>query len=55
MATALRTPAIGSPLSRVDGRLKVTGQAVYASEQQISGVAHAAVTGSARSDSSSGA
>jgi xanthine dehydrogenase YagR molybdenum-binding subunit len=43
MATALRTPAIGSPLSRVDGRLKVTGQAVYASEQQISGVAHAAL------------
>jgi xanthine dehydrogenase YagR molybdenum-binding subunit len=41
MATALRTPAIGSSLRRVDGRLKVTGQAVYATEQQIPGVAHA--------------
>jgi xanthine dehydrogenase YagR molybdenum-binding subunit len=41
MATALRSPAIGSSLSRVDGRLKVTGQAVYAAEHQIPGVTHA--------------
>jgi xanthine dehydrogenase YagR molybdenum-binding subunit len=43
MATALRAPAIGSSLSRVDGRLKVTGQAVYASEHQVPGVTHAAL------------
>ncbi|HWH11473.1 MAG TPA: xanthine dehydrogenase family protein molybdopterin-binding subunit [Solirubrobacteraceae bacterium] len=47
MATALRTPAIGGSLSRVDGRLKVTGQALYAAEHQIPGVAHAALVGSA--------
>ncbi|HEY5195874.1 MAG TPA: xanthine dehydrogenase family protein molybdopterin-binding subunit [Solirubrobacteraceae bacterium] len=45
MATALRAPAIGSSLSRVDGRLKVTGQALYAAEHQISGVTHAALVG----------
>jgi xanthine dehydrogenase YagR molybdenum-binding subunit len=43
IATAVRTPAIGSSLSRVDGALKVTGQAVYAAEHQIPGVAHAAL------------
>jgi xanthine dehydrogenase YagR molybdenum-binding subunit len=43
MATALRAPAIGSSLRRVDARLKVTGQAVYATEQQIPGVTHAAL------------
>jgi len=45
MATTLPTRAIGSPLRRVDGRLKVTGQAVYASEHQIPGVTHAALVG----------
>jgi xanthine dehydrogenase YagR molybdenum-binding subunit len=45
MATALRSPAIGGSLSRVDGRLKVTGQAVYASEHDVPGVTHAALIG----------
>jgi xanthine dehydrogenase YagR molybdenum-binding subunit len=35
-------PAVGTPLSRVEGRAKVTGQAQYAYEQPIEGVAYAA-------------
>ena len=38
--TAL-TPAVGAPLSRVEGREKVTGQAQYAYEQPVEGVAYA--------------
>ncbi|MCB2408415.1 xanthine dehydrogenase family protein molybdopterin-binding subunit [Hymenobacter lucidus] len=33
-------PSIGQPLSRVDGRLKVTGQARYAAEHAVPGVVH---------------
>jgi xanthine dehydrogenase YagR molybdenum-binding subunit len=36
------TLAVGTPLSRVEGREKVTGQARYAYEQPIEGVAYAA-------------
>jgi xanthine dehydrogenase YagR molybdenum-binding subunit len=39
--TAL-TPAVGTPLSRVEGRAKVTGQAQYAYEQPVEGVVYAA-------------
>lgn len=35
--------AVGAPLSRVDGRLKVTGQAKYAADHAIDGVVHAVV------------
>ncbi|MGC9544329.1 xanthine dehydrogenase family protein molybdopterin-binding subunit [Streptomyces sp. UG1] len=38
--------AVGAPLSRVDGRLKVTGQATYAAEHDIDGVVHAVVVDS---------
>ena len=33
-------PSIGQPLSRVDGRQKVTGQARYAAEHAVPGVVH---------------
>src|SRR3954452_14120841 len=32
--------AVGTPMSRVDGRLKVTGGALYAAEVQVKDVAH---------------
>ncbi|UUU30279.1 xanthine dehydrogenase family protein molybdopterin-binding subunit [Streptomyces sp. CA-210063] len=35
--------AVGAPLSRVDGRLKVTGQAEYAAEHDVKGVVHAVI------------
>ncbi|MFF5984695.1 xanthine dehydrogenase family protein molybdopterin-binding subunit [Streptomyces olindensis] len=35
--------AVGAPLSRVDGRLKVTGQALYAAEHDVEGVLHAVI------------
>ncbi|MER6426018.1 xanthine dehydrogenase family protein molybdopterin-binding subunit [Streptomyces sp. NPDC001137] len=35
--------AVGAPLSRVDGRLKVTGQAEYAAEHDLKGVVHAVI------------
>ncbi|MFJ8591639.1 xanthine dehydrogenase family protein molybdopterin-binding subunit [Streptomyces sp. NPDC093598] len=35
--------AVGAPLSRVDGRLKVTGQAKYAADHDIDGVVHAVI------------
>ncbi|MFD8000678.1 xanthine dehydrogenase family protein molybdopterin-binding subunit [Streptomyces mirabilis] len=38
--------AVGAPLSRVDGRLKVTGQADYAADHDIEGVVHAVVVDS---------
>jgi len=36
------TPAVGAPLSRVEGREKVTGDARYAYEEPVEGVAYAA-------------
>ncbi|MCT9143535.1 xanthine dehydrogenase family protein molybdopterin-binding subunit, partial [Streptomyces violarus] len=35
--------AVGAPLSRVDGRLKVTGKAQYAAEFDVDGVVHAVI------------
>ncbi|QNP68104.1 xanthine dehydrogenase family protein molybdopterin-binding subunit [Streptomyces roseirectus] len=35
--------AVGAPLSRVDGRLKVTGKALYAAEHDIEGALHAVI------------
>jgi xanthine dehydrogenase YagR molybdenum-binding subunit len=40
--TSVAAPAIGAPLRRVDGLEKVTGRALYASEQPVEGVAYAA-------------
>lgn len=37
------TPCIGTPISRVDGRAKVTGAAKYAAEYNLSGLAHGSV------------
>src|ERR1051326_5433510 len=39
------TPAIGRPISRVDGPQKVTGAARYSGEIQLHGLAHAAIVG----------
>jgi xanthine dehydrogenase YagR molybdenum-binding subunit len=36
----MQTPQIGQPLRRVDGRLKVTGQARYAAEHAVPGCVH---------------
>ncbi|ADJ47505.1 hypothetical protein AMES_5680 [Amycolatopsis mediterranei S699] len=38
--------AVGAPLSRVDGRLKVTGRADYAADHTPEGVVYAVVVGS---------
>jgi xanthine dehydrogenase YagR molybdenum-binding subunit len=35
--------AVGAPLSRVDGRLKVTGKALYAAEFDVDGAVHAVI------------
>ena len=35
--------AIGQPISRVDGRLKVTGRARYTADIPLAGAAHAAI------------
>ncbi|HET6356592.1 xanthine dehydrogenase family protein molybdopterin-binding subunit [Streptomyces sp.] len=35
--------AVGAPLSRVDGRLKVTGKAVYTAEHDVDGAVHAVI------------
>jgi xanthine dehydrogenase YagR molybdenum-binding subunit len=44
MATTVQpAPAVGAPLSRLEGREKVTGQARYATEQPIEGVTHVAI------------
>ena len=39
----MTAPIIGQPVSRVDGRQKVTGRATYAAEFDVPGQAHAAV------------
>ena len=39
----MTTAFIGQPVSRVDGRQKVTGGATYAAEFGVPNVAHAAV------------
>jgi len=36
-------PSVGTPLNRVDGRLKVTGEAKYAAEFALPNVAHAVI------------
>ncbi|MEU4466000.1 xanthine dehydrogenase family protein molybdopterin-binding subunit [Streptomyces sp. NPDC024017] len=38
--------AVGAPLSRVDGRLKVTGKALYAAEFDVDGAVHAVIVDS---------
>ncbi|GGK67029.1 xanthine dehydrogenase family protein molybdopterin-binding subunit [Streptomyces flaveus] len=38
--------AVGAPLSRVDGRLKVTGKARYAVDHEIAGAVHAVIVDS---------
>ncbi|MGW0846581.1 xanthine dehydrogenase family protein molybdopterin-binding subunit [Streptomyces sp. NPDC002787] len=38
--------AVGASLSRVDGRLKATGQALYAAEHDVDGVLHAVIVDS---------
>ncbi|WP_129287459.1 xanthine dehydrogenase family protein molybdopterin-binding subunit [Streptomyces sp. GZWMJZ-114] len=35
--------AVGAPLSRVEGRLKVTGKAPYAAEHDVKGIVHAVI------------
>lgn len=42
-AGAVKHGAIGQPFSRVDGRLKVTGEATFAAEYKLESVAHAAL------------
>jgi len=39
---------VGQPISRVDGPAKVSGQAIYAAEFRLKGLAHAAIVGSTR-------
>ena len=43
----MQTPAIGQPRTRVDGRLKVTGQARYAAEHPVPGCVHGVLVTSA--------
>jgi xanthine dehydrogenase YagR molybdenum-binding subunit len=38
--------AVGQPISRADGRLKVTGRAPYTADIRLSGLAHAAIVAS---------
>ena len=45
--TGTLAPAVGAPLSRVEGRAKVTGEAQYAYEQPVEGVAYAVAVTSA--------
>jgi xanthine dehydrogenase YagR molybdenum-binding subunit len=40
-SASLAGPSVGTPLNRVDGRLKVTGGAKYAAEYPVPGVAYA--------------
>lgn len=47
MAFVTATPIVGQPISRRDGRLKVTGRAKYAAEFAIDNLAHAVVVQSA--------
>ena len=39
--------AVGTPIERVDGRLKVTGRATYAADTPVRDAAHAVIVGSA--------
>ena len=39
----MSTAFIGQPVSRVDGRRKVTGAATYAAEFRVPGVVHGAI------------
>lgn len=43
MTDRMSSAALGAPLDRVDGRLKVTGGARYAAEIPVAGVAHAII------------
>jgi xanthine dehydrogenase YagR molybdenum-binding subunit len=45
MAGTLQTPAVGAPISRVEGREKVTGAARYAVEYDIDNVTYAWILG----------
>ena len=36
-------PVVGQPVTRVDGRIKVTGQARYAADNPIANLVHAAL------------
>src|SRR5688572_6380766 len=45
-ANRLMTTHIGNPTARVDGRAKVTGQAKYAGEFNVNGLAYGSVVGS---------
>ena len=42
-AGIVKPGAIGQPFSRVDGRLKVTGQATFAAEYKVENIAHGAL------------
>ena len=42
-SSRMTTAVIGQPISRVDGRQKVTGRATYAAEFHVPGLAHAAI------------
>ena len=44
--TRISTNTIGKPVSRVDGPAKVTGQAKYAAEVNVPGLAHGFVVSS---------
>jgi len=43
---AMTASPLGAPINRVDGRAKVTGQARYAAEHQVPGLAHGWVVSS---------
>jgi xanthine dehydrogenase YagR molybdenum-binding subunit len=42
----LQDKALGDPMTRVDGRLKVTGAAKYSAEYELPGLVHSALVGS---------
>jgi xanthine dehydrogenase YagR molybdenum-binding subunit len=46
-SATVAAPSVGTPLNRVDGRLKVTGGAKYAAEFALPNVAHAVIVTSA--------
>jgi len=41
-----RKPSVGTPIDRVDGRLKVTGQAKYTADTPVEHVAYAVIVSS---------
>ena len=43
----MSTAHVGQPISRVDGRAKVTGEARYAAEPKVPALAYGCVVGSA--------